>query len=466
MNSLSLIIIDFIFLDFSSDRATVVSKICDQPRLWRSPGEKKIIEPTKVDSNPELERTKKLKDNKDKNRGKHNDPRHSDESLTSKCSISPLIDSRSQPITSTGLLQVREAASNAVSTFTSLNDQGRSIITESPPSSSDPILNRMKEIDLKLMEYQKDKMSIDQIILKYQTEKMTIEEKTMELQNERFQLLSSMLANSNNANSQLLASCFSNMRPQEPLTIDVPNPEVPSVIDLTKAHMTDPDKTIQIKHKKSNSKKRCLESQHKDVEHHSKKAKLSTKPSSHSKPIKSRKSSETASKCNASMNEPLRGHSQKSKLNETYEEVTIDLTSEQPASSKISPAVKSCQTNAPLDSVPASLSTKKYRHLITKECCIKLKRFNRNELNTILSTPILSETTSILESESESESKVAEAIEDPNTQPKPDDKTMDSDFLGFSTPISSFDGRFIGHRMPIVFMQVSVFFNLCIRNHF
>lgn len=428
-----------------------MSKISEQPRLWRSPGEKKIIEPTqqaKDVSNPELERTKKLKDNKDKNRGKHNETRHHDESLTKKCSISPLIDSRSRLTTSAGLLQV-QVDSNAVR-FTSLNDKG---------SRNDPILNRMQEIDLKLMQYQDQKMKIDEIILKYQKEKMTIEQMTMQLQNERFQLLSSMLASSNNANTQLLASSgLPKMRPNEPLTIVVAKTEVPSAIDLTKAEMSNADKTMKIKHKKSNSKKRTLELEHKDVEHRSKKSKLSPKESSHSKHSKSKSSSDTGIKCATTLNEPLREHSQKSKWNDIVDAKVVDLTIDERPTAKTSTAVISRKSNS--------------RHLITKECYIKLKRYTRHELNMILSSPLPSDTsktdtvissftTSNLESESESESIEPDVTVDPKIQPKADYKKVESDFLGFLTPTSNFDGPFLGHRMPIVFMQVSVFFNFC-----
>lgn len=436
-----------------------MSQISNQPRLWRSPGEKKIIQPTtqaKDAANPEHERSKKLKNNKTKNRGKHNDTaRQHDGSLTKKCSISPLIDSHSQ-LPSPGLLQV-QADLNAISTLTSLNDQRRSPAAELPSSSGDPILNRMQEIDLKLMKYQQEKMSIDEIILQYQKEKMSIEQNTMQLQNERFQLLSSMLAQSNNANTQLLASGLSKIRPQEPLTIVGPNPELPSVIDLT-------GKNMKIK-PKSNSKKRSIETEHRDVEHPSKKSKLSPKESSHSKNSKSRKSSETSSKSTVTISEQFRGHSQRSKLNEINEDnITVDLTIDKRPTAKTSTAVNSWH---PSDVSPESFSLNNYRHLITKECCIKLKRFTRDQLNKILSSPILSETskkdrvisslsTSNLESKSLSGSIEDDTTEDTKIQPEPD-KISESDFLGFYTPTSTFNGRFVGHRMPIVFMQVSLF---------
>lgn len=432
-----------------------MSKISDQPRLWRSPGEKKIIEPAtqaKDASNPELERTKKPKDNKDKKRSKPKETEHL-ATLTTKCSASLSIDSRAQLTTSTGLLQVL-----SVSTFPSLNDPKQS---ELPSSSGDPVLNRMKEIDLKLMEYQQQKMSIDEIILKYQKEKMSIEQMTMQLQNERFQLLSSMLANSNNANTHLLASGLSSMRPQDPLSIVVPNPEVPSVIDLTKAEHSNAGKTMKIKHKKTISKKRSLEMEHKDVEHRSKKSKLSPKESSHNKHSKSRKSSETSNKWAATLNEPLRGHSERSKQNETY----VDLTIDERTTVKTSAVVNSFQSNSRLDAAPESLSMKKYRHLITKDCCIKLKRFKRDELNMILSSPIRSESPhkDKVISESDSESIEPDTTADTKLQPKPYDKITESDFLGFLTPTTNFDGRFVGHRMPIVFMQVSFFLNFCMK---
>lgn len=323
---------------------------------------------------------------------------------------------------------------------------------------------------MKLMEYQQQKMSIDDIILKHQQEKMSIEQMTMQLQNERYQLLSSMLANSNNANTQLLANGLSNIRPQEPLTIVVPNAEVPLVTELSKAAMTSTDKTMKIKFKPSVSKKRSLETEQKDVEHRSKKSKLSPKEASHSKHSKSRKSSEKVSKGTAKLNELFWGHYHRTKQNDDNDDddnITIDLTIDERPTVKTSTAVKSSKSNSHLDVAPNSLCLKKYRHLIAKDCYIKLKRFKRDELNVILSSPISSETpkkdkvisrlsTSTMESESETETNEHDETEDTIVQPKLDDKITETDFFGIHTPTSNFDGRFVGHRMPIVFMQVSL----------
>lgn len=63
-------------------------------------------------------------------------------------------------------------------------------------TDNNTVLQRMKDIDLKIMEMQVKKTCIDEQIHNLHKEKNVIDQTTIQLQNERFLLLSSLLANS------------------------------------------------------------------------------------------------------------------------------------------------------------------------------------------------------------------------------------------------------------------------------
>lgn len=203
-----------------------------QARLWRSPGEKKCIEPItpppgnsatlhKVDDafgsslvdemKPDKE-TSLQKSVKSKFREKRNSAKQSTTNNTVPMALPSKLDEPAevklshpeQPcITGKSLM----SDSNVYGTDTlfgllpqssmlgmTLSDPMK-LLTESHKSGgNDSILSRMKEIDGKLLELQQNKTTIEEQILKLQKEKIAVDHVTMQLQNERFLLLGSLLS--------------------------------------------------------------------------------------------------------------------------------------------------------------------------------------------------------------------------------------------------------------------------------
>lgn len=192
----------------------------DQPhRVWRSAGEKKCIEPSKstlrsidiFDPSRPVEAVKVIETTKGI------EPKSSSQrkSQTQTIKSSPTIVLPPPP-----KADVKKAGSPNKKANTAVTKEKNSLVhrhhlsdsNHSAPLLSDSlkimtenniVLQRMKDIDLKLMELQVKKTVIDEQIHNLHKDKNVIDQTTMQLQNERFLLLSSLLtSNAVNAVSQ------------------------------------------------------------------------------------------------------------------------------------------------------------------------------------------------------------------------------------------------------------------------
>lgn len=197
-------------------------------RVWRSAGEKKCIEPTKstlrsidifdparpVESLKVVEPTKAIESKSStprKERGKS----QSQSIRPPVVVLQPKIEPKkgNTPTKKGSTIGMKEKVSSIHRHHPSDSNQKSTVVTESvtntTPLLSDSlklvtenntVLQRMKDIDLKIMEMQVKKTSIDEQIHNLHKEKSVIDQTTIQLHNERFLLLSSLLTN--NAVSQ------------------------------------------------------------------------------------------------------------------------------------------------------------------------------------------------------------------------------------------------------------------------
>lgn len=198
-------------------------------RVWRSAGEKKCIEPTKstlrsidifdparpVESLKVVEPTKAIE-------SKSSTPRKERGKSQSQSIRSPVVVPQPRiepkkggtPTKKGNTIGMKEKVSSIHRHHPSDSNQKSTVVNESVTNHTTPLLSdslklvtenntvlqRMKDIDLKIMEMQVKKTSIDEQIHNLHKEKSVIDQTTIQLHNERFLLLSSLLTN--NAVSQ------------------------------------------------------------------------------------------------------------------------------------------------------------------------------------------------------------------------------------------------------------------------
>lgn len=132
------------------------------------------------------------------------------------------------------------------------------LVTESHQyGSSESVFNRMKDIDVKLLELQHNKMQIEEKILQLQKEKISIDQNTMQLQNERFLLLGSLLASkpdNNLINPTLLPLTINTTPEKESQTQkDVAKISVVSPNSINKSHQNSIKSTDHVKNNDKNT---------------------------------------------------------------------------------------------------------------------------------------------------------------------------------------------------------------------
>ncbi|CAD7092586.1 unnamed protein product [Hermetia illucens] len=202
-------------------------------RLWRSPGEKKCLEPTDTPNLPEVIELSPIR----------NLPADS----VTPDSTGKIIESNDGP----PVEQNNETHTEVPSS------------TEKSSTSSTSTLDCLKDLDTKLMQLNHKKMDIEKKIIELQKEKMEIDLIVMQLQNDRFALISSAVSSSNdyltsNTNLQTLLS-RSNMFNCSSIGVMQPTPPAP------KAESTNKEKVSPVKtprnsdfaEKLKNRKKRC-----------------------------------------------------------------------------------------------------------------------------------------------------------------------------------------------------------------
>ncbi|KAG4075595.1 hypothetical protein HA402_003420 [Bradysia odoriphaga] len=217
--------------DNSSGTSTIKHSHNDQPhRVWRSAGEKKCIEPSTkstlrsidiFDPTRPVEPLKVIEPAKPPVESKSSSPRkergksQSHTAIKSPTSVGqPRNESKKAsqptPVKKGNPIAIKEKLSpmhRNHATFDSPNKSASvtesTIINQATHSLSDSlkmpmdgsvILQRMKDIDLKMMEMMVKKSVIDEKIMNLHKEKSDIDQATMKLQHERFSLLTSLLA--------------------------------------------------------------------------------------------------------------------------------------------------------------------------------------------------------------------------------------------------------------------------------
>lgn len=197
----------------------------DQPhRVWRSAGEKKCIESSSkstlrsidiFDPSRPVEPLNVVEPPKAATELKSSSPRKERGKSQSRTNKSPVIvppprteaKKSNPPIKKGNTIAIKEKIS-PVHRHHHLSDNNSkpTLVTESTAhllsdslknvTDNNTVLQRMKDIDLKIMEMQVKKTCIDDQIHNLHKEKSVIDQTAIQLQNERFLLLSSLLANS------------------------------------------------------------------------------------------------------------------------------------------------------------------------------------------------------------------------------------------------------------------------------
>lgn len=295
------------------------------------------------------------------------------------------------------------------------------------------------------MDYQQRKMAIDQIILQHQRDIMAIDQQTLQLQNERFQLLDSLLASSCSStapltNQQLLTPAAAAAADDTNLATKVAQPQ--------------PNSPVARKKKKTKKRKRSA-------------SMVAADEASVKRPKKDVRFEDDAS--DNGNNEMMDDNSPVDMTDEIVEKKS------RKHKSLINPS-----KNVKTDEEPPEMhadSSKKLSSIenVLQKCRVVLKRMNVDDYVKMQPTKI--ETVTLASSSSPPPpappapvNEVTTNVSDNETKPECTDEIMISsqssaeDCFGFSTPqlkpefqrtaSVDFDGRFVGHKMPITYLQV------------
>lgn len=155
-----------------------------------------MIEPakqaeSKTSSSPRKEREKSQSNTAIKSPIGINQPRN-ESKKSSQSTPAPV--KKTNPI----VMKERVSSMQNQNKFSTISDMTivNQVTTSASVADSSSILERMKDIDLKMMEMMMKKTVIDEKIMHLHKEKCDIDQATMKLQQERFSLLSSLLGNS------------------------------------------------------------------------------------------------------------------------------------------------------------------------------------------------------------------------------------------------------------------------------
>ncbi|XP_037025757.1 FK506-binding protein 5 [Bradysia coprophila] len=245
--------------DNSSGASMIKHSHNDQPhRVWRSAGEKKCIEPSTkstlrsidiFDPTRPVELLKVIEPAKPpveskcassprKERGKsqshtamkspisvgqaRNESKKSSQSTPVKKGNSIAIKEKLSPMHRNHVTVDSNNKSSSVTESTLVNQVTHSLSDSlKMPIDGSVILQRMKDIDLKMMEMMVKKSVIDEKIMNLHKEKSDIDQATMKLQHERFSLLTSLLATNSTTGQRKLCELPRNKSNIEPKVVEL-----------------------------------------------------------------------------------------------------------------------------------------------------------------------------------------------------------------------------------------------------
>lgn len=175
------------------------------------------------------------------------------ESLINSVPITSSITNAHFPIDALfGLLPATSSLHNM-----SLTEPMRFVTESHQNGGSESLLQRMKEIDVKLLHLQQNKIKIEEKILQLQKDKIANDQNTMQLQNERFLLLGSLLSSRSDSNviNQPLVPLTINTKPEKTpqKQKDVGKISVVSPNSINKSHQNSIKNTEQIIKKNDNN---------------------------------------------------------------------------------------------------------------------------------------------------------------------------------------------------------------------